>query len=51
MDCPGKITSVVTVIEERKVAEQKYDDAIAEGSKMAVIAKTVTRNMRNLIRV
>lgn len=38
MDCPGKITSVVTVIEKRKVAEYKYDDALALGNKMAVIA-------------
>lgn len=51
LDDPGKITSVITVIEERKKAEQKYEDAVASGDKMAVIAKTVTRKSRNLIRV
>ena len=51
LDDPGKVTSVVTVIEERKKAEQKYEDAVAQGDKLAVIATTVSRKMRSLIRV
>ena len=43
LDEPEKMTSVVTVIEERKKAEQIYDDTVAEGKKLAIIAKTVNR--------
>ena len=34
----GQITTVETIMEERKKAEQIYEDAIAEGDKMAVLA-------------
>jgi len=40
-----------TSMEERKVAEQKYTDAVAEGTKMAVLATYATTTSRSLVRV
>lgn len=34
---PGEVTSIETVMEERKVAEEKYEDAVASGDKVAVL--------------
>mmetsp|Transcript_643 Transcript_643/g.747 ORF Transcript_643/g.747 Transcript_643/m.747 type:complete len:127 (+) Transcript_643:469-849(+) len=51
LDQPGKITSIETVMEERKKAEQIYEDAVAEGDKTAVLAQTVSRKKKSLIRV
>ena len=50
-DQPGKITTVETVIEERKKAEQKYEDSVATGKEMPILAQTVSRKARNLMRV
>ena len=38
-------------MEERKKAEEKYEDTVAEGKEMAVMAQTVTVKRKNLIRV
>ena len=40
-----------TTIEERKKAEAKYEDAVASGNQMAVLAQHVSSQSRNLIRV
>jgi len=51
LDDTTQVFSVETVIEERKKAEEKYDDAVAEGDKMAVMATYVTRSTKHMVKV
>ena len=50
-DPEGKVTTVETVMEERQKAEAKYDDAVAEGNKMAVLGQYVAGKTRSMIKV
>ena len=50
-DDQGKITEVETEIEERQKAQEKYDDAIAQGDKMPVMATHKTTASRKMLRV
>ena len=52
MDKPDEVQTIETVIEERKAAEEKYDDALAEGDKTAVMATHVSRrNSKPIVKV
>ena len=52
IDRPDEVSEVETVIEERAKAENIYDDAVAtKKNVMPILAKTVTRDKRSLIKV
>ena len=46
---PGEIQTVETAMEERKVAETKYEDAITQGDKLAILTQYITTNKRSMI--
>ena len=50
-DQQGTVTTVETIMEERVKAEQKYEDAVAQGDKLAVIAQHVSAKTRNMVKV
>jgi hypothetical protein len=51
LDDPDCITTVETQMEDRKKAEQIYEDAVVSGKSMAVKAAYVHQKVRDLIKV